>query len=293
MGLIDILITGVLALLGGLIGFGAWKFTSRRKKSTEEGDEESTEDGEQEEYQDEDPLFDDVVLETADMPPPPAPNIDIAAEFEGIRGKLREIAKAQISMLEAGRDDGSESSEDAQHADILTALSEHQSAMAEMETRIGARLDSLEQAVSAPSEVQEPVADPRIDTVLGLLENSPKDEGGANLAQISDLMLPQIALLGEDIGRLTERISEISGAVSALDMSNREILDTPQPVPDEPAAIPTPEPEPVPEVEAVAPVQEQAETVAQEEKPRKNVAYIPSPPPAPAERAANSVVEEV
>lgn len=265
MGLFNIIIIVVLAIAGGAISFGAYKLKqrfSRGKADDSEAQETSLESG-----LDPDVPFPDLV-DSVTFETPPAPPVDISSEFASLHKSLREIAKAQVSIIESGQS-GEDGVEASKLEDALNSLKSVKDETQSLIEGVSERLEKMSEQLASSAETGE--AQPQNTEFLELLEQIAARPDAPELSAISDLLLPQIALLGEDVTRLAAQVDSSSTVMSRMENVEallQDILEqnknsTPAPVaetiPAESISEQPAEPESKAEQEDVAPVGEDTE----------------------------------
>ncbi|MHA3915273.1 hypothetical protein [Halovulum sp. GXIMD14793] len=208
---------GGAAVLGGGLSYAVWSLkrcianwaeTRRLAKIATEEVEDDTDD---------DPIFHDVIQKPV---PPPEPQVDLTAEFARLHKAVGEIARAQVRMIEA-----SETEEEAeavvpieeQIAQALAPLAEKVEAL----TPLLARLDDLGEQVEAMSA--QLVDAPAQTAQLELLDGLSKRPDAPDIQAISDLVLPQIALLGQDVQDLAGQLAGMQPVLAGL-VERSEVL---------------------------------------------------------------------
>ncbi len=197
MSLLGYVFIGVLAVLGGGISYGVWRIRRKieawqeKRRRAKEAPAEKIEPVVDDNF----PIFD---VPPDDTPQPallqPEPSTDYSAEFAKLHSAVKEIAKAQVHMIEAGGEKPSEDGEPQPQAGVGEAIAALGSELAQRIDELAAKLE-----VGGTAEGD--------DTAHPLLAEIAERPAGADIQAISDLLLPQIALLGEDVQRLEATVA--------------------------------------------------------------------------------------
>lgn len=213
---------GGAAVLGGGLSYALWSLKRCIGKWAEARRLAKTAAEEVEDDTDEDPIFHDVVQKPV---PPPEPQVDLTAEFARLHKAVGEIARAQVRMIEASETEEAEAAVpiEEQIALALAPLAEKVEAL----TPLLARLDDLGDQVEAMSAQ---LADASGQTAqLELLDGLSKRPDAPDIQAISDLVLPQIALLGEDVQELAGQLAAMQPVFAGLVERSERVPDGAEP----------------------------------------------------------------
>lgn len=201
-----------LSLVGAAVGYGGWWIFQRWRPMTMHPEDERP--GEFDPSVTADPQY----LHDDDLPGHQAAapeGRDLSADLEEIRIQLREIAKAQLSLLESERDRPERTEPDPRIDLVLAEIRLHSETRAATEIAIGEQLDALRDDIRVG--LDEVIAasarpDPRMAEVVSELASLKATLNEAAMNPASGDLLAHLALVGEDIARVLAAVSDTARA---------------------------------------------------------------------------------
>ena len=208
MDLLNIAVIGFISAIGGVVTFFGWRLKQRFVRigraeadpSIEpEDDEASSGDG---------------------FPDLPAPltfdseqtsEVDIAAEFASAHKTLREIAKAQVTLIEAQHANDSSDMLKSVSADLESVKTQAE----QLRTTLDQGLKRLDEALL--NNDTGLTTDDRMAEVLNVLNQIQSRSSEADVPQLADHVLSQITSLSEDVSRLTSHVASSAKVSERLD----------------------------------------------------------------------------